>query len=305
MIFIDGLGLGDDDPEINPLLEAEMPFVRRVLKDPLTKSVVEKGIAEKGFLAKAIDAQLGVPGIPQSATGQTTLFSGVNAAKVAGRHINGFPTKVLRNILEKDSIFKQVKQAGLSGMFANAFTPEYFEAVRRGRWRHSATTTAALAGGVRLLMVEDLLKGYAVYQDLTNELLLQKNHQVPVITPETAAVNLIRQAKLNDFTLFEYFQTDHCGHAQDRELALKLLNRLDRFLAAVVRELPSGFTMVLTSDHGNIEDLSIKTHTLNPAPLMVFGKDSRFFEAVNSLTDVCPAILNLLEKSATDDSALG
>lgn len=305
MIFIDGLGLGVDNPEINPLLEAEMPFIRRVLKGPLTKSVVEKGIAENGFLAKAIDAQLGVPGIPQSATGQTTLFSGVNAAKVAGRHINGFPTKVLRNILEKDSIFKQVKQAGLSGMFANTFTPEYFEAVRRGRWRHSATTTAALAGGVRLLIVEDLLKGYAVYQDLTNELLLQKNHQVPIITPETAAVNLIRQAKLNDFTLFEYFQTDHCGHAQDRELALKLLNRLDRFLAAVVRELPPGFTLVLTSDHGNIEDLSIKTHTLNPVPLMAFGKDSRAFEAVNSLSDVCPAILNLLEKSATDDLAIG
>lgn len=294
LIFIDGLGLGSDDPKINPLLTADLPYIRTLLRGEPTLKAVGPGIMRLNLIIKAIDARLGVPGLPQSATGQTALFTGINAPKLTGRHINGFPTKALRDILERYSIFKQINQAGGKAVFANTFTKEYFESVRRGRWRYSASTTAALAGNCRLLMVEDLTKGYAVYQDLTNEQLHRKNYSVPLITPENAAENLVRQAKSNDFTLFEYFQTDHCGHAQDWNLALTLLNRLDRFVATVASLLPPGFCLVLTSDHGNIEDLSVKTHTLNPVPLLVFGADVQNFVNVNSLTDVCPTILNLL-----------
>lgn len=300
MIFIDGLGVGPDNPEINPLVEAELPFIRSVLPGTLTQQTVGSGITRSNIIIKAIDARLGVSGLPQSATGQTALFTGINASQVTGRHINGFPTKALREILESNSIFKQINQAGQKGVFANTYTKEYFETVQRGRYRYSASTIAALAGGCRLLMVEDLNKGYAVFQDITNEQLRQKNYQVPLITPETAAVNLVRQAKQNDFTLFEYFQTDRCGHAQDWELALVLLNRLDRLVATVIAEMPPDFNLVITSDHGNIEDLSIKTHTLNPAPLMVFGPGAETFKKVDSLVGVCPKILDLLGISAAD-----
>lgn len=294
MIFIDGLGLGVDDPEINPLSEGDQPFIHKIIRGALTQKNVKNYIEKPGMIIKSIDANLGVPGLPQSATGQTSLFTGINAAQVVGRHINGFPTKALRAILEKDSIFKKINQTGRKGVFANTFTKEYFEIVRRGRWRHSASTTAALAGNCKLLMVEDLKQGYAVYQDLTNEQLRQKNYSVPLITPEIAGVNLVRQAKLNDFTLFEYFQTDHCGHAQDRELAMALLNRLELFIGTVVSEMPSDFSLIITSDHGNIEDLSVKTHTLNPVPLIVFGPDAMKFMKAESLPDICPLILESL-----------
>lgn len=304
LIFIDGLGLGPDDPEINPLLTADLPYIRNLLRAALGQTGVGSGIIGPNLIIKAIDARLGVPGLPQSATGQTALFTGVNAPKIIGRHIHGFPTKALRDILERNSIFKQINQAGRKAVFANTFTKEYFESVRKGSWRYSASTTAALAGDCRLLMVEDLTQGYAVYQDLTNEQLRRKNYSVPLITPETAAENLVRQAKSNDFTLFEYFQTDHCGHAQDWDLALILLNRLDRFVATVASLLPPGFCLVLTSDHGNIEDLSVKTHTLNPVPLVVLGSGAQNFFNVNSLTDVCPTILNFLGIPAPNSSDL-
>lgn len=294
MIFIDGLGIGLDNPEINPLSIADLPFIHETIGGTLTKTTVANGIVKPGMVVKAIDARLGVPGLPQSATGQTSLFTGINAARVTGRHINGFPTKVLRAILEKNSIFKQINQTGRKAVFANTFTKEYFETVRRGRWRYSASTTAAMAGDCKFLTVEDLREGYAVYQDITNEQLRQKNYSVPIITPEIAGVNLVRQAKLNDFTLFEYFQTDRCGHAQDRDLAMVLLNRLDRLIGIVVTEMPADFSLIITSDHGNIEDLSIKTHTLNPVPLMVFGPGANLFEKVESLMDICPVILELL-----------
>ncbi len=305
MIFIDGLGLGSDNPEINPLVAAELPNIRNALQGPPTQSSIENGIIKSNKIFKAIDARLGVAGLPQSATGQTTLFTGTNAPKLAGRHINGFPTKVLKDVLERESIFKQLSQAGRRAVFANTFTTEYFERVRRGRWRYSASTTAALAGSRRLLMIEDLNRGYAVYQDLTNEQLRDNNYPVPLFTPETAGENLVRQARLNDFTLFEYFQTDRCGHAQDRDLALLLLNRLDRFVATVVAQMPPDFCLVLTSDHGNIEDLSVKTHTLNPAPLFIFGAGAESFGKVDSLADVCPAILNHLGVPVSNKTAIG
>ncbi|MGE5606401.1 MAG: metalloenzyme [Bacteroidota bacterium] len=305
MIFIDGLGLGSDIPDINPLLAADLPSIRNAFQMVPTQTSIGKGIVEPNKVLKAIDTRLGVQGLPQSATGQTALFTGTNAPQLTGRHINGFPTKALRDILERHSIFKQINQTGRRAVFANTFTEEYFESVRRGRWRYSASTTAALAGGCRLLMVEDLNRGYAVYQDLINEQLRDRNYPVPLITPEKAGENLVRLAEAYDFTLFEYFQTDRCGHAQDWDLALILLNRLDRFVATVVSRMPPSFCLVLTSDHGNIEDLSVKTHTLNPVPLLVFGAGAESFGKVNSLADVCPAILDRLGIPVANDIAIG
>ena len=234
MIFIDGLGLGNDNPQINPLTRATMPFIRGLCADqPLTKDSVGAGIAKSEFIINPTDVSLGVPGIPQSATGQTTFLSGVNAAAVAGRHLSGFPSKALRTILQQHSIFKRLNQAGRRAVFANTFTKEYFEVVNHGKWRHSATTTAALAGESRIFLLEDLMQQQSIYQDITNENLLHRGYQVPLYEPETAAAILFNQALRYDFTLFEYFQTDHCGHGQDWELALTLLNRLDRLLGSL------------------------------------------------------------------------
>lgn len=292
MIFIDGFGLGPGDPEINPMVKAEMPFFHSLLNgEPLIRDTVGEGVFRSDLVLRPVDATLDTPGLPQSATGQTALFSGVNAARIAGRHINGFPTKALRGILAEENVFKEVHRAGKRAIFANTFTPEYFEAVHRGKWRHSVTTTAALYGDCRFLMLPELIRGEAVFQDITNEALRERGYDVPLIGPETAAANLIRVAAKNDFTLFEYFQTDRCGHKQDWDLALVLLNRLDRFLGSVATELkPKGMNLLLVSDHGNIEDLSSRTHTLNPVPLISLGEGAEFFGAVRSLTDVYPAI---------------
>jgi len=52
---------------------------------------------------------------------------------------------------------------------------------------------------------------------------------------------------------------------------------------------------ILTSDHGNIEDMSVHSHTTNPVPLVAFGPEADAFKAgVNSLTDVTPRIMRTL-----------
>lgn len=296
MVFIDGFGLGEMDPEQNPFCLAEMPFFRSCLSgEPLTREMVGTGFRRPGFLIKPTDCSLGVNGIPQSATGQTVLLAGVNAAQMAGRHVGGFPTKMLQEVLNKLSIFKILNESGRKAVFADAFTEEYFEYVNRRIWIHSATTTAALAGGCKLLMVPDLLRDEAVYQDITNESLRERGYQLPLIDPEKAARNLVRLASKNDYTLFEYFQTDLCGHQQDLNLALTLLNRLDRFLGVVFQNLDRyNLVLLVVSDHGNIEDLSTNSHTFNPVPTAVFGKDLTVFEDIQSLLDIYPAVLKYL-----------
>jgi len=294
MLFLDGFGLGSLDPQINPLARAEMPFVRELLEgEPLTRASVGDGIIRPGLVCLPTETTLKVAGLPQSATGQTVIFSGINVAKFCGRHINGFPTPTLCRILQEQNLFKRLNQAGRPAVFANVFTKEYFEAIRSSRWQHSVTTTAALGGGCRLLMTEDLAKGTGVYQDITNEQLQAKGYELPVMRPEVAADNLIRLAAQNEFTLFEYFQTDRCGHSQDWDLALELLERLDCFIKTLADRLAEfNLDLLIVSDHGNIEDLTVRTHTLNPVPSLALGHRAGEFAGIMTLLDIYPAVLS-------------
>ncbi len=295
LVFIDGFGLGRETAS-NPLSSGTMPFFRELLNGrPLTQETVGQGKTGLNWLIQPTDPSLGVSGLPQSATGQTAFLTGVNAAQLAGRHIHGFPTRVLRQILNERSIFKALNEQGCSATFANTFTDEYFTRMSRGKLRHSATTTAALAGGCRLRMIPDLLRGEAVYQDITNQMLIEKGYQVPFLEPETAARNLLKVAETNQFTLFEYFQTDRCGHAQDPVWAERILWCLDRLIGSLVAQRSESLTLVVTSDHGNIEDLSVKTHTRNPIPTMAFGPQARCFQSVVTLTDLYFAFFNALD----------
>ena len=54
----------------------------------------------------------------------------------------------------------------------------------------------------------------------------------------------------------------------------------------------AGITIVLTSDHGNIEAMNERGHTRNPIPFVVFGpKENAIRDKVRSLEDVMSAVL--------------
>ncbi len=299
MIFIDGLGLGDDDADKNPLVTARMPTLRRLTGGrPLVRSLFSGSPLFEGREATIVpvDARLGVPGLPQSATGQTTMLTGVNAAAALGRHLFGQPTPTLVNLLRQHSLFKRLRDAGLRATFANPFTHEYFEAVNSGRWRHSATTWAMLSAGLTVRMLDDLLAGRAVFHDVTGETLRERGYDVAPVAPAEAGRRLGRLATDHDFTLFEHFMTDKAGHAQDRAAAHHWLEVLDGFLDGVLEAVDQERTLVMIiSDHGNVEDLSVRTHTFNPVPAVLVGRQRNAAAArLASLVDVTPAIVDLL-----------
>ena len=293
LIFIDGLGIGTRG-EHNPLA-----LLAPEVASPLAVFQGEVPSLPFGGVLVSTDARLGVEGRPQSASGQTTILTGVNAPAALGYHKQGFPNEEMRQIINRHSIFLQLQRAGVGpNVFTNTYTRKFFDA--RPRWV-SATTTAVEAAGMRFNTVEDMRAGRAVYHDFTNRLLRETSDpEAPTRTPEEAASILAGVARAHAFTLYEYFITDRVGHDQNFGGALEVLAGLARFVRAVLSELDlTRQTVMLTSDHGNVEDLSSRSHTLNDVPTLAWGPGRHTVaRRVRTLADITPTILELLAKEA-------
>jgi hypothetical protein len=290
LIFIDGLGVGTRGPQ-NPLDGLGSPFL----------SIFQGEDAVLPFSGRIslTDPRMGVEGLPQSATGQTAILTGENAAAVIGRHLNGFPSPRLKKLLKEKSIYKKLIARGRSVTFANAYTPVYFE--KRPRFV-SATTVAAETAGLQLRTLEDLERGEAVFHDFTNRSLIDRGYRMPECSPEEAGANLTRLAASHDFTMYEHFITDRIGHDRNEALAREHLARLDRFIAAVLNAADlRRQTVVITSDHGNIEDLRTRSHTMNDVATLSFGSERRLLPPrACAITDIAPAIGSLFGHQPDD-----
>ena len=292
LLFVDGFGWGKADPAVNPGWSYGGTLLR--LPDPASWDGCPIRLENSGWAAP-VDACLGVAGLPQSATGQTALLSGVNAAVVQGRHLSGFPGPTLRSILLEHSVLKQLREAGRRPVFFNTFRSPFFDWPRERQLRMSATTVANLAADLPFFDVPDMAAGRSLYQDFTGRELQELGFDAPSLTPAEAGRILARNLPEYDFLLYEYFLTDKAGHAADRARAEAEFARLDAFLAAILADLPDDTLLLWCSDHGNIEDLTVRTHTRNPVPLMAWGPGAEDVVAgAGSIVDVTPAILSFL-----------
>ena len=138
LIFIDGFGIGACDPAINPMVRFPGRFFPALLGVPLSRAAAK--LRRDRLYFSAIDAVLGVDGLPQSATGQTSLFTGVNAPQRLGRHIQAFPGPQLKAIIEAEGLMRLLKAEGYDITSANMYTPDYMapafsdHAAAAGRW---------------------------------------------------------------------------------------------------------------------------------------------------------------------------
>ena len=319
LIFVDGLGLGVPDAEVNPLRHPDLTLLANYRSStwspppaggppPSMPAVLRDAPLPWGGAVIATDASLGLPGLPQSATGQTTLLTGVNAGSAIGLHLFGFPSAALRQILMRSSILKQVTDAGGTANFINAFRPRFFE-LGEEVWKRrlSATTWSCRAADLPFRTLEDLLRERAVYQDITHDSMRARGFAVDARAPERAGEILATMAREFDCTLFEFFQTDRAGHAQDRDKAERELGKLEAFVGSVLASTDlDRTTVILTSDHGNVEDLSVKTHTFNPVPTLVFGPGAGVITPRLTRLDLfVPLIMRLLERPRPDSAEHG
>jgi len=240
---------------------------------------------------------LGVPGLPQSATGQTALYTGCNAAAFLGRHLTAFANGSLRSLIETHGMFRQVLALGGQVAHANFYPPAYFQAIAQRRQRYSVGTLLALTAGISFRMTQEYCRGEAVYWDITGQRFRERGVTAPLITPKEAGRRLVNVCRQNHLTLFECYLPDYAGHQQDKAQAQQILSLIDTLVGSIVCQLPPQVTLIVSSDHGNIENLSSKSHTLNPVPLLVLGPQANTFDAVTDITGITPKMIELLARS--------
>jgi bisphosphoglycerate-independent phosphoglycerate mutase (AlkP superfamily) len=130
-------------------------------------------------------------------------------------------------------------------------------------------------------------------------MLNERGETADLRSPQEAGRVLSDIASSHRFTLYEYFITDKIGHAQDHAEARRVLPMLAQFIRTLLANLDlKNTTVILTSDHGNIEDLSARNHTLNPVPTIVWGRNQEMIASrISSLVDITPAIVGALTAS--------
>ena len=294
MIFIDGVGIGKEDYQFNPFFKYGFKTFTEIFGEipSLNKQYLR---SNQSFLFPT-DARLGVEGFPQSGTGQTSIFCGMNAAKFIGKHFGPFPYSTLIPIIEKENILGTFLKRKQKVSFVNAYPKQFFDYVKSGRGRLSVTTLSCKLSGIRLNTSTDLKRGKALTAEITNERWINKlNYNLPMISPKVAARRLLRVANNNKFTLYEFYLTDHLGHGRDTSEFENVIYTLDQFLLSVIMEMDKkNMTLIICSDHGNFEDISIKTHTLNPALTITCGRHAeKLSEKIKDLTQIKPAILEI------------
>lgn len=293
-VFLDGVGLGKNDPDRNPYA--------RYAHSYLSAAGGHSGATGPGdWHIVETDASLGFAGLPQSATGQTALWTGVNGARVMGRHMTGFPGPTLIRVIQEFSMIKRAVEAGKRSALLNAYTDSYIDRITERPRLASASTHVQRASGQALKNMDDLDAGDAIYMDITHEVLHhiypEMRERFPVRSARERGVELAAMAARYDLVLYEFFLTDKCGHDQDWEMARWCIETLEQFLDGLRSALdPDRDLLLVTSDHGNSEDLSVKTHTNNAVPTFAFGRNAaRAAAEIHSLIDIPGFIYRALE----------
>jgi len=293
-IFMDGIGLGADDPETNPLARAEMPFLGALLGGGklLASCAPYEG---KNVSLLALDAGLGVDGLPQSATGQAVLMTGVNIPAELGYHYGPKPNPDVAAYLKNgNTLFSWLRAEGKKSAFLNAYPPRYFSAIESGKRMYSSFPLTVTSAGYPLRTQEDFFEGRALSADFTGHgwRTMLEIAEAPVRSAQEAGEQLAGLAQGYDFSLFEYWASDYVGHKQDMESAIELMELFDGVLEGLVGAWDMEEDLILiTSDHGNMEDLSTRRHTDAKVPGLVIGARHRSFaEGLTDLTGIAPKI---------------
>lgn len=294
-LFLDGIGLGADDPKTNPLSRANMPTLSALLDG--RRLLANSAPFENGRASLlAVDAGLGVSGLPQSATGQAVLLTGRNIPAELGYHYGPKPNPEVAATLRDGGLFGRLKAAGKTSALLNAYPPRYFDGIDSGKRLYSSIPLAVTNAGLPLFTEQDFFAGRGLSADFTGQGWrdLLGYTETPILDPQQAGGKLALLSMQYDFAFFEYWASDYAGHKQDMPWAVLQMETFDGVLAGLLDtwNLDEGL-ILLTSDHGNMEDLSVRKHTHAPVPALVIGRpDARreFTATLNDLTHIAPAV---------------
>jgi 2,3-bisphosphoglycerate-independent phosphoglycerate mutase len=223
-----------------------------------------------------------------------------------GYHYGPKPNPEVAAFLQEDTLFSRFVKAGMKATLLNAYPPRYFDGIDSGKRLYSSIPLAVTNAGLPLFRHEDLFAGRALSADFTGAgwRTILGFPDAPGMDPHQAGRKLAALAQEYDFSLFEYWASDYAGHKQQMETAIELMETFDSVLGGVMEEMvdergkmKEDLLVVITSDHGNMEDLSTRKHTNANVPALVIGEKSaraEFTRGMTDLTHIAPAIWKMV-----------
>lgn len=166
---------------------------------------------------------------------------------------------------------------------ANHYPQRYLEAITTGKRKLNAIAHSMTLAGAKL--------EYGIPPMLENP---ADHNGTPLEQVSLWAQELMRSDA--NLTIFDAWWSDHLGHHGILLEAQDHVTRLEAFVTSALEARDSNTLFLVTSDHGNFEDIGIKTHTLAPVPLVAIGLGALAFAAVTDLTGVAPALKAWFER---------
>lgn len=296
-LFVDGIGLGEDNPDINPFAVANTPTLHNLTNGQKWLRDIGKQESERAIFIPT-DPRLGVKGRPQSGSSQAVILTGKNIPELIGRHYGPKPDEQTRNLLEDDNFFKMVKRQGKTAALLDAYPDRLLADIARGYTLPSSIQYAAIHSGQDLFTIEDLQAKRAMTAEWTGKPLRDytKDERIPVYTPQEAGELMVTLARQYDFAFHSHWMTDLVGHRGPFERGVMLLEMLDGVMEGILSKWDDDEGLViLTSDHGNMEHIGDRRHTENDVPTLIIGnqKDA-FADGFSRLTDFVPKMADFL-----------
>lgn len=296
-LFLDGIGLGDDDPLVNPFAAADLPTLHSLTNDKRWLHNTGRQKSDRAIFIPT-DPRLGVAGRPQSGSSQAAILTGKNVPEMIDKHYGPKPNEDIRNILDEDNFFITLKQAGKKAAMLDAYPPRLLHDIERGKTLPSSNQYAAIASGQALFTIDDLRAKRAITAEYTGEAWHRhlKLTDTPIYSEREAGHLLVELSRQYDFAFHSFWMTDFVGHRGTVEEGIELLQLFDGVMAGVLEAWDDDEGLVIvTSDHGNMEKIGDRRHTENDVPTVIIGdKKEQFAEGFERLTDFVPRMSKLL-----------
>ncbi len=294
---MDGVGLGSADPAVNPFVTANLPHLTNLLGKEWFLRQQDTITTARASLVPT-DTTLGVPGRPQSATGQATILTGRNVPALVGEHYGPKPNPAVASVIEQGSLFHEVAAAGKDAALLTPYPERYFAAIHSGKRLYSAVPLAVTSAGFPLMTAEDLRKGRAISPGFTGRAWhdMLGYDDIPLYTLHEAGQRIAQLARRYAFSFFEHWPSDRRGHRGSLEEARTHLELIDNTLGGLLSAWDDAHgLLIITSDHGNIEAKDHRQHTINPVPTILVGQNHAVHAArIHALTDIATVVRSVL-----------
>jgi 2,3-bisphosphoglycerate-independent phosphoglycerate mutase len=297
MIFLDGIGLGANDPSINPFAAAHTPTLFALAGGKPWLADTGRQETDRALYIPT-DPRMGVPGRPQSGSGQAAILTGCNIPQMIGEHYGPKPNKAIRDLLAADNFFKQVITHGKTAALLEAYPPRWHRGINSGKSLRSSYQQAAHEAGLPIFTEQAIYSGDALAVDWTGEAWRKQlgYPDTPVYTRTEAGRKLVELSRRYDFAFFSHWMTDIVGHRGTLEDGIRLLELFDGVMNGVLDAWNDAEGLVIiTSDHGNMEEISNRKHTENDVPTVIIGDAKAAFDSkFKTLADFVPHMARLL-----------